>query len=61
MAEEVGDDDDKGATEEERQAMLDRLDQVLTVPPEYEIKDVVEETTEGQFDDADEEDDEEIL
>jgi hypothetical protein len=43
------------ATEEERQAMLDRLDQVLTVPPELEIKDT-NTTTEGQFDDAEEED-----
>ena len=52
------DGDNEGATEEERQAMLDRLDGVLTVPPEYEIKDdaiVLEEATEGQFDDADEE------
>lgn len=56
------DDEEEGATEEERQAMLDRLDQVLTVPPEYEIQEdaVVEETTEGQFDDA-EEDDDDIL
>lgn len=52
-------DADEGATEEERQAMLDRLDGMLTVPPAYEIQDnaVVEEATEGQFDDAEEEDD----
>ena len=53
------DEEEEGATEEERQAMLDRLDRVLTVPPEYEIHEdaAVEETTEGQFDDAEEEDD----
>ena len=55
------DDDDEGAaTREERQAMLDRLDQVLIVPPEYEIDDNDEgkqqDGMEGQFDDADEDD-----
>ena len=56
-----GDDEDDGAaTEQERQAMLDRLDQVLVVPPAYEISDDGEkEGTEGQFDDA--EDDDEML
>ena len=49
-------DDQEGATEEERQAMLDRLDQVLTVPPELEIKDKPE-PAEGQFDDAEDDDD----
>lgn len=49
------DDDSVGATQEERQAMLDRLDQVLTIPPEYEINDA-REVTGGQFDDADEDD-----
>ena len=51
-----GEDNDDGATEEERQAMLERLDQVLIVPPEYEIAEPG--NNEGQFDDADEEDDE---
>eukprot|EP00977_Amphora_coffeiformis_P013327 scaffold3471_cov175-Amphora_coffeaeformis.AAC.1 len=62
------DDDDEGAaTLEERQAMLDRLDQVLIVPPEYEIVDADEQDgTEGQFDDAegqfdDAEEDDEML
>ncbi len=36
-----------GASASERQKMLERLDNVLVVPPEYEM--------EGQFDDADEE------
>jgi hypothetical protein len=44
-----------GAPENERQAMLDRLDNVLVVPPEYEIPS----EDEGQFDDA--EDDEDLL
>eukprot|EP00550_Attheya_septentrionalis_P000756 CAMPEP_0198288262 /NCGR_PEP_ID=MMETSP1449-20131203/6826_1 /TAXON_ID=420275 /ORGANISM="Attheya septentrionalis, Strain CCMP2084" /LENGTH=362 /DNA_ID=CAMNT_0043986375 /DNA_START=46 /DNA_END=1134 /DNA_ORIENTATION=+ len=41
------------ATETEREAMLDRLDHLLVVPPEYELPDSVE----GQFDDADDDDD----
>lgn len=44
-----------GAPENERQAMLDRLDNMLIVPPEYEIPS----EDEGQFDDA--EDDEDFL
>lgn len=36
----------------ERQAMLDRLDNLLHVPPEYEIM-----SDDGQFDDADDDDD----
>ena len=46
---------DGEATEEERQAMLDHLDRILIVPPELEQS----EQEEGQFDDA--EDDEDIL
>jgi hypothetical protein len=45
---------DEGATEEERQAMLQRLDNLLEVPPQYEVQ----EPQEGQFDDAEEGDDE---
>ncbi|CAJ1966257.1 unnamed protein product [Cylindrotheca closterium] len=37
-------DEERGATDDERQAMLDRLDSILVVQPEYEIQ-------EGQFDD----------
>lgn len=53
------DDESEMAADMERQAMLRRLDDMLVVPPEYEIND-------GQFDDADEEDeddadDDEIL
>lgn len=49
-------------TDVERQAMLRRLDDMLVVPPEYEIAS----SNDGQFDDADEEDeddaeDDEIL
>lgn len=44
-------DEDEGATEEERNNMLARLDAVLTVPAEYERSDLI---TNGQFDDADE-------
>ncbi|KAL7514379.1 hypothetical protein ACHAXN_011560 [Cyclotella atomus] len=50
------DDGSDGAPENERQAMLDRLDNILVVPPEYEIP---SEEDEGQFDDA--EDDEDLL
>eukprot|EP00804_Cyclotella_cryptica_P007634 CCRYP_015222-RA/>CCRYP_015222-RA protein AED:0.39 eAED:0.39 QI:0/-1/0/1/-1/1/1/0/262 len=42
------DDASEGAPEEERQAMLRRLDDVLIVPPEYEIPT----SEDGQFDDA---------
>lgn len=42
------DDEDEGATEEERAAMLDRLDNLLVVRPEFDIQ-------EGQFDDPMEE------
>ena len=41
------DEEEGGATEEERQAMLDHLDSILVVKPEFEIQ-------EGQFEDADE-------
>ncbi len=41
------------ATPQQRAAMLERLDNLLVVPPEYEIG-----GTEGQFDDADENEDE---
>ena len=44
----------QGAPENERQAMLDRLDNMLVVPPEYVINSDEEE---GRFDDADEDDD----
>ena len=42
----------------ERQAMLDRLDNLLHVPPEFEIN---SDDDGGQFDDADDDDDEDIL
>jgi hypothetical protein len=45
---------DAEATPEERQAMLERLDRILTVPPELEGPDAVE----GQFDNAEDDDDE---
>jgi hypothetical protein len=56
------DDESEMATDMERQAMLRRLDDMLVVPPEYEIAS----SNDGQFDDADEEDgddadDDEIL
>lgn len=51
----VEDDESEGAPENERQAMLNRLDNMLVVPPEYEIPS----EEEGQFDDA--EDDMNIL
>lgn len=44
-------DEEGGATEEERQAMLEHLDSILVVKPEFEIQ-------EGQFEDADESGDE---
>jgi len=44
------DDEEGGATEEERAAMLERLDNLLVVRPELETHD-------GQFDDADEAED----
>lgn len=49
----VEDDESGGAPEDERQRMLDRLDNMLVVPPEYEIR---SDDDEGQFDDADEDD-----
>lgn len=52
------DDGDISVTEEEREAMLDRLDRVLIIPPEYEIPD---EQGNGQFDDAEEDEDDDIL
>uniref|UniRef100_A0A7S1ZI48 Uncharacterized protein n=1 Tax=Trieres chinensis TaxID=1514140 RepID=A0A7S1ZI48_TRICV len=50
--------DDGGATEEERAAMLERLDAMLVVPREYEIASGEEDNVGqgGQFDDADEDD-----
>lgn len=47
-------DDSDGAADEERHAMLQRLDGVLVVPPEYEIASS-DEGEGGQFDDADDE------
>jgi hypothetical protein len=49
------DDDAPEPTEEERDQMLARLDNMLIVPPEFERPD----TDEGQFDDAEEEEEEE--
>ena len=48
------DEESEVAPEDERQAMLDRLDAVLVVPPEYEIQS--EEEGSGQFEDAEEDD-----
>ena len=48
------DEESEVAPEDERQAMLDRLDAVLVVPPEYEIQS--EEEGAGQFEDAEEDD-----
>lgn len=45
------------ATPEERQAMLDRLDDLLVVPPELEQHEDADDEDNGQFDDADEDDD----
>ena len=55
-----GDNGDGGATEEERAAMLERLDGMLMVPAEYEIASGEENENEkgGQFDDAEESGDE---
>mmetsp|Transcript_7277 Transcript_7277/g.15950 ORF Transcript_7277/g.15950 Transcript_7277/m.15950 type:complete len:438 (-) Transcript_7277:153-1466(-) len=47
------DDGSEEATAQARQAMLDRLDGMLTVPPEYEIP---SSDDGGQFDDADDDD-----
>jgi hypothetical protein len=57
------DDESDVATDTERQAMLRRLDDMLVVPPEYEI---ASSNDDGQFDDADNDDeadadDDEIL
>jgi Regulator of volume decrease after cellular swelling len=56
-----GDDDDDDA-DDQRQAMLDRLDNLLVVPPELQLDEddhenetAVEEIVPGQFDDPDEE------
>jgi hypothetical protein len=50
----IGDDDDDGdVTDEEREAMLRRLDNLLIVPPELQVDDD-DDDEEGQFDDADE-------
>lgn len=43
------------STDVERQAMLDRLDDLLVVPPEFEQPIIM--AVEGQFDDAEDEDD----
>jgi hypothetical protein len=51
----VEDDDSEGVPENERQIMLERLDNLLVVPPQYEIP---SEEDDGQFDDADEDDNE---
>jgi hypothetical protein len=55
--------DNGGATQEERAAMLERLDDMLVVPAEYEIAGDHEEGVENehagdQFDDAEESGDE---
>jgi hypothetical protein len=49
---------ENSTSQDERATMLERLDAILVVPPEYEREgdDMVEEV--GQFDDADEDDDE---
>ena len=51
---------DVGASEEEREAMLERLDAMLVVPPEYE-REGDERVEVGQFDDADEDEDDDML
>jgi len=45
---------DVEATEEERQAMLERLDDLLYVPKQYELQQSPSNTVLGQFDDAEE-------
>jgi hypothetical protein len=45
------DPDEEGATDSERAAMLHRLDNILVVLPEFEVRD-------GQFDDPDDDDSE---
>lgn len=52
------DNESDGADDGERQAMLRRLDDLLVVPPEYEIP---SEDDAGQFSDAEEEEDDAIL
>ena len=47
--------DEGGATEEERIAMLEKLDAVLEVPPELELNEEGERIYDSQFADADEE------
>ena len=51
------DDSSEGAPDEERQAMLQRLDDLLVVPPELEIPS----DDDGQFDDAEEDEVDNIL
>jgi len=46
------DDESEGAPEDEREAMLRRLDDMLVVPPEYEVAS----SEDGQFEDAEEDD-----
>lgn len=46
---------ENASTPQERQAMLERLDNLLVVPPEYQVAQS-EEQQEGQFEDADEDD-----
>ena len=48
---------DAPPTEDERNAMLERLDNLLIVPPEFEVHDDDGDASTGQFDDADEDDD----
>eukprot|EP00980_Cylindrotheca_fusiformis_P013447 scaffold3437_cov113-Cylindrotheca_fusiformis.AAC.14 len=48
------DDEDDGATDEERQAMLDRLDSILVVKPEFDMIEGQFDDAEDQFDDAEE-------
>jgi len=50
------------ASEEERNAMLERLDNLLIVPPELQVQETVDdEQQEGQFDDAEDDNDNEII
>ena len=48
---------DAGASEEEREAILERLDNMLVVPPEYEVTEEAQHVV-GQFEDAEDDDDE---
>lgn len=51
---------DNGISEEEREAMLERLDAMLVVPPEYE-REGEDRVEVGQFDDADEDEDDDMI